>query len=481
MAEGKLNPREKARLEEKNKSRKTRTKYILMGVLVLLMAVLVIFVNSPLFSDGLAALKVNGKSYTVADVNYEYQRSYMQLTQAYGDSISIFLDTSKPLDEQTCILDSEGGTWDDYFKDLAEDNLLEQSVFYQAALDAGYTLTEDEQTEIDAAIDNYALYGSIYGYTTNGYLAANFGAGNNEKTVRRHMEREALVSRYLSDLYNSFSYTDEEIGNYYQEHAGAYNKVTMLYSYITLDTDENAETTVKSILDAMEDDSADAFKAAVQEITGSEATETTNTEEGFLSQFDGSVTKKDLRAGTTFTHSSESGCYAVYLEDFDDNHYETVSVRHILIRAEDSDGDGEYSDEEKQTAYDAVKAIEDEWLAGDATEDSFAQLATDRSEDSGSTEDGGLYTGIYKGQMVPEFDAFCFGEHEPGDYDIVYGESSSYAGYHLIYFVGADGEYYDQVLAEDGLREDAYTEQTNAMTEGITAQRTFMWRYVMNG
>lgn len=481
MSEGKLNPRERARLEEKKKSQKTRTKYILVGILVLLMAVLVIFVNSPLFSDGLAALKVNGKSYTVADVNYEYQRSYMQLTQTYGDSLSIFLDTSKPLDEQTCAFDSEGGTWDSYFKDLAEDNLLQQTVFYQAAVDAGYTLTEDELAEIDAAIDNYALYGSLYGYTTDGYLAANFGAGNNEKTVRRHMEREALVSRYLSDLYDSFSYTDEEVKDYYQENAGTYNQVKMLYAYITLESDENAETTVNSILDAMEDKSADAFKAAVQKITDADATETTNTEDGFLSQFDGSVTKKDLRAGTTFTHGTEDGWYAVYVESFDDNHYPTVSVRHILIKAEDSDGDGEYSDEEKQTAYDTIKAIEDEWLAGDATEDSFAKLATDRSEDSSSTDSGGLYTEIYKGQMVSEFDAFCFGGHKPGDYGIVYGESGSYAGYHLIYFVSADGEYYDHILAESGLREDAYTKRTEAMTEGVTAQRTFMWRYVMNG
>jgi hypothetical protein len=59
----------------------------------------------------------------------------------------------------------------------------------------------------------------------------------------------------------------------------------------------------------------------------------------------------------------------------DDNDYNTVSVRHILIKAEDTDGDGEYSDEEKQTAYDALTAIQDEWLSGEATEDSFAALA----------------------------------------------------------------------------------------------------------
>ena len=79
MAEGKLNPREQARLEEQKKRQKTRTKYALVGVLIALMAALVIFVNSRLFTDGLAAVKVGGTGYTVADVNYEYQKNYMQL------------------------------------------------------------------------------------------------------------------------------------------------------------------------------------------------------------------------------------------------------------------------------------------------------------------------------------------------------------------------------------------------------------------
>lgn len=49
MAEMNMNPREKARLEEEKKNRKTRNKFILVGVIVVLMIALVIFVNSRLF------------------------------------------------------------------------------------------------------------------------------------------------------------------------------------------------------------------------------------------------------------------------------------------------------------------------------------------------------------------------------------------------------------------------------------------------
>ena len=186
MAEPRLNPREKARLEEQKKNRKTRNRYLIIGLVIVLMVALVLFVNSRLFLDGLAAVKVGDTKYTVADVNYEYQRGYMQFTQSYGDYLSMFLDTSKPLSEQECMLDSDGGTWDDYFKKNAENSLVQTTGFYKAAQEAGYTLTEEEQSQIDEVIGNYELYGKMYGYTdVDGYLAANFGAGNNEKTVRR--------------------------------------------------------------------------------------------------------------------------------------------------------------------------------------------------------------------------------------------------------------------------------------------------------
>ena len=77
MAEGKLNPREQARLEEKKKSKKARNRYILFGAIIVLMALLVIFVNSRLFTDGIPALRVGDEKFTVADVNYEYRKGYM--------------------------------------------------------------------------------------------------------------------------------------------------------------------------------------------------------------------------------------------------------------------------------------------------------------------------------------------------------------------------------------------------------------------
>ena len=477
MAESRLNPREQARLEEQKKNRKIRNRYILVAVAILLMVALVVFVNSRLFSDGLPALKVGGTSYTVADVNYEYRKAYMQFSQNYGDHLNIFFDSNTPLSEQECAIDPDCATWDDYFKKMAETSLVQSTAIYNAAKDAGYTLTEEEQTQLDETMSTYSQYGSAYGYPDlNGYLAAMFGAGNNETTVRRNMTRELICDRYMSDTYNQYTFTDEEKDAYYEENADGLNKVDFLYAYLSGD---DAETKLNEIAGKIADGDEEAFRAAVTEVTGEEAVETSYSVSSFLGQYGEAVQKDEIAAGKAFTLSNDAGSYAVYITGLDDNHYNTVSVRHILIQAKDDDEDGEYSDSELETAYNTLKDIESVWLAGEATEESFAALATQYTEDEGSKENGGLYENIYKGQMVKEFNDFCFADHKKGDTAIVKGSSSSYTGYHLIYFVGADGELYSRTMAEDQLRSEAYNAALEELTSGLEGTRTAMWRYVM--
>ena len=150
------------------------------------------------------------------------------------------------------------------------------------------------------------------------------------------------------------------------------------------------------------------------------------------------------------------GYYVAVFIARDDNHYPTVSVRHILIKAEAGE-DGTYSDEAKQAALDRINEIKAEFDSGDKSEESFAALAEKYSEDGGSNTNGGLYENIYKGEMVQEFNDFCFAPHQKGDVAVVYGESSGYAGYHLVYFVG-EGELYSNVIADSALASEAVSE-----------------------
>ena len=132
-----------------------------------------------------------------------------------------------------------------------------------------------------------------------------------------------------------------------------------------------------------------------------------------------------------------------------------VDVRHILIVPEGRDPGDEYTDEEWTTIEAEAQALLDQWLAGEATEDSFAALANAHSADSDGT-DGGLYEGVYEGQMVTNFNDWCFDEsRQQGDYGIVQTEY----GYHIMYFVDRYPMWVS--YAESGLLQ----ERTSAIVE----------------
>ena len=124
----------------------------------------------------------------------------------------------------------------------------------------------------------------------------------------------------------------------------------------------------------------------------------------------------------------------------------SVNVRHILISFTDTNEDGTTSDEEKA----AAQAKAQELLAGyntNPSEDYFAQLANENSEDPGSNTKGGLYEEVYPGQMVQAFNDWCFdAARQPGDTDIV---ETSY-GYHVMYYVGQTEVYYWKDVAKGG-------------------------------
>ena len=141
----------------------------------------------------------------------------------------------------------------------------------------------------------------------------------------------------------------------------------------------------------------------------------------------------------------------------------TVDVRHVLIMPEGATGANirteTFSDEAWTWAENKAQELLEAWKAGEATEDTFAQLANENSSDSDGT-DGGLYTGVTQGQMVEAFDAWCFDEaREFGDVDIVKTEF----GYHIMFFVKSDLTWIG--YAESDFVGEKVQEQVTAITD----------------
>ena len=113
-----------------------------------------------------------------------------------------------------------------------------------------------------------------------------------------------------------------------------------------------------------------------------------------------------------------------------------ASVRHILLAPE-----GEKDAYGKVTATDAAweacrvkaqKLLDDYLKGGKIDENAFAELAKQHTEDGGSKDNGGLYEGFFKGQMVKPFEDWSFdASRKYGDTGLVKADF----GYHIMFFV----------------------------------------------
>ena len=172
----------------------------------------------------------------------------------------------------------------------------------------------------------------------------------------------------------------------------------------------------------------------------------------------------DRKAGdTTLQEYDGSSTYSYYVVKFIDRTRDetpTADVRHILFSGED--------EESKAKAKTDAEAMLETWKSGDATEDSFAQLAKDNSADTGSASNGGLIEGITPtSSYVENFrDWATDSSRQPGDTGIV---ESDY-GYHVMYF-SAWGQPQWKLTAESALRSDDMNQWMDALLENVTVEQ----------
>lgn len=404
--------------EEAPKKKKKSPAAVIAGVVIVLLAVIVaclavalnyVSKNGKLPSltelaeqakekkvDGdAAAVKVqNADGETVEEItnqqlSYYFWGEYFYYVNNYGFSF----DASQPLDQQTYqeATDSETGettvtTWEDYFLENAQNSIIQTVALKQEAESKDFTMPEDYQSEYDSVVENMASNAASAGFTDedgNGdvlaYIQDSYGDNATVESFEQYLYDSYYVSAYSDSIYTGFSFDDDQIEEYYDDHA------------------------------------------------------------------------------------EELQSYGIEKSDLPD-----VNVRHILIEPE-KDEDGSISDDAWTAAEEKAQEILDEWQAGDADEESFGELANTYSTDGGSNTNGGLYEDVYPGQMVTEFNDWCFdASRKPGDTGIV---KTSF-GYHVMYFVSFTDTYYYKTVAEQELRYSEYSDYINNLVSQYTSSLT---------
>ena len=463
--------------------------------------------NSGIRERNTVALTIGEDKINNAELNYFFMDAVNQFYNQYGSYAALLgLDISKPLDEQ--IFNEETSeTWADNFMNSAIQNARMTYALANEAKANGFTLPEAAVSSIDQSMSTMELYASMYGYpSTEAYVKAMYGNGASAKSLRAYFELTSLANAYQTDYYNSLTYEDAELRAAEAENFDKYSSYSYNYYYLSTTNfvegekgevgytaeqmaaaAKNAEAAAKSLTEGIT--TVEAFDKAVAALS-------INAENAAAASFASNeviycnissiyadwITDASRKAGdmtyvanttvSTDENGNEteqiSGYYVLMFNSKNDNTFALANVRHILVDFEGGSYDSTtgvttYSDEEKATAKAAAEEIYNEWKNGAATEESFAALANEKSDDGDGTT-GGLVADVYPGRTVPNFENWCFGDRKIGDTDIVETEY----GYHVMFYCGDSETTYRDYLISNELASADYSDWHAALVEAVS-------------
>ena len=500
---GYTDPKTAKEAKDRREEKRSNTIYLLVAIAFVAVAIISLVWKSGITERNVTAVTIDGESYTAAETQYYYINNYQSFVSNYYYYLSYFgLDTSKDLKEQECAMTDDGSSWYDYFLNQATQQMAAIQSLGKAAKDAGMDWDESMQADFDAAMDSLQSSTDSYNASkgTNlkakGYLQLIYGKLVNMATYEKLVKNAILAQHYVDAYQDGLTYTADQLDAEYAANPNSYDYVN--YEMISLSGKAASTTDADgNTVDPTEEETAAALEEAK---TLADSLFAQYQEGGILSQLAETDDKANYSSNDKASYSDSTlmnwlfdaarqpGDSDVLFDESTSNYYvvrfneryrdenKTVDVRHILVMVDEDglDSEAEDYDTQLQTRKDEAKAKADEifaqWTSGDATEDSFASLASEYSEDPGSNTAGGLYTQVTKGSMVASFDEWIFDEsRKAGDADVVYaertGSGSDYKGYHIIYFVGDDLPAW-QVTVTNTLKNadysDWYSQQTGS-------------------
>ncbi len=489
-------------MAEKKEAKKLKVYTITFCAIIAVLLIITVSVlayraitGSGLLERSTTAATLGEQKIDNAELNYYYIDAIDYFNRQYGSYMMYMgLDATKPLDQQ--VQDpATGATWADYFLESALTNARNTYAVAGAADAAGYTLTAADEATIYTRFSDMELAAQLYQYPdTETYLKAVYGKGATEKSYREYLEMNVKAQSYYSVYAANLTYTDADLRAGEADKMAEFSNYT--YNYYLIESKDYLQGGVAAddgtvtysdeeqaaALAAAEADaklltgetitSAAALDKAIAGLAVNEsATKSVLSEDvaygSILTEIQEWVTDQSRVAGDkTYiphevtsaaadgsTSTSVTGYYVVYFGNRNDNNYALPNVRHLLVAYQGGTIDPNtnstvYSSEEKLAAEVQAQELLNQWKSGDMTEDSFAALANEHSDDGDGTT-GGLYTEIYPGQMVTAFNDWCFDEsRKSGDT----GTVVTPYGCHIMYYSGESDLLYRDYLIRESLR-----------------------------
>lgn len=438
-------------VEPVKRQKKSHKKFWTIFLSVIL-AIVVVLGGLFLILDPLTAVKVGGNRISLVEYEYYYKTMIAQTANSYTSTYG--LDTSKELGEQTCPLKKEDGssfgTWKDYYNELVKEQLQNVYAMYDDAKKNKEVLSADDAKKIDETVTKMKEAATAAGQSLKEYTGATYGTKMSERVLLKLLRVDALTNNHYAEFSPAKDYSEQELNDYYEKNKDQFDVASLRYFGIEIDasaTDGAAKAKAKAeaMLKNITDEKSFIAQAKAN-ATDSQKTLLANDNATLISKWSKSMAETNYapdefiawmfdasrKAGDKGVVTDGSMYYVLYMiTPAHRNETPTMDMRHILIRPE-ADSNEASTDAQKKAAKEKAEALYKKWQEGAKTEDSFAALAKENSEDEKSKENGGLCPDVEKGDFVTPIDNWCFdAARKPGDTSIV---ESTY-GYHVVYFV----------------------------------------------
>jgi hypothetical protein len=475
-------------------------------VLLVLTLIAVILVGQGIPQQFMTAVNAEGQSITVAEFNFIYHSALQEFYNEMGSFLVSYgmLDPSLPLHRQES-WEADGSTWHDYLVEEALGKIRSSVLWSETAKREGVELTADDIDLINDIMQSARDTAAAQGTGVNRLLSSAYGRGVNESNYRRFLERQILASRYETHLHESFSFSEQEITDYYNANKNDFDKIDYReFRVSTLISNDEYEKLVEErgesfdpgeLVDspigeipfevklAFDRVSELANDPLLNENTFNELANMIILREGLTppsEDFDHTLIRGASFSGDDHDHGPDCdhehddwdeglnswlfdaarrrGDVTVVL---DGNDYvaamflervvgsdRTVTMRQIFVTPV-SDNDAGWDDAENR-----ARAILDSFDDGD--EQKFISLVKDNTADQNTRNTGGLYREMHRG-FFDDGDAISEwlfnAARKPGDVEIIRGHS----GVHILYFSSWERPFW-QVDVENTLRGEQNSE-----------------------
>ena len=413
---------------------------------------------------------VGDKTLTNGQLQAFYWQEVYLFLQEYGAYLPyIGLDTAKPLDQQLTEMGETPMSWQQFFLDSAIYSWHNYQSMELEGENTDYQLPADRQAQLDSLRDDLEAASVQGGFESIDAMIHNsVGAACNLENYLAYVDVYYHGLGYYYDYCENLNPSNEEVEAYYAENEASYiqNGVTKDAKFVdvrhVLVLPEGGEAGADGYM-VYTDEAWEACRVKAEELynqwqTGDMSEESfallanENTADGNDANGDGEpdgglyenvyvgqmVTEFEDWCFDETRQSGDHGLvktrYGYHIMFFCDSRpIQYATARDVLLQPENGeigeDGYMVYTEEAWEACRVKAEELYNQWLAGDMTEESFAQMALEHSAGSNAAE-GGLNQSFYIGQMEEEFDDWCFAkERVAGDHGLIKTPS----GYRIVF------------------------------------------------